>query len=294
MDDQKGKQRGDRPFNKNTLCGLLTNVAYVGKVRYRDEIYEGRHEAIVSTEIFERAQRLLHLNHGTGGTRVHNRFGALLQGMLHCVPCGCRMTPAQTTNNGGKRYRYYVCINAQKRGWHNCPSKSIPAAEIERFVVEQVKSIAADPGLIAETLAETRQQIEKTLDALDAERQGVQKDLVWADAEVRALLDANSGPATSRLAVLQDRVRLSEQHLTEIREEEYRLRAELVDENDVLRDFESLWESFSPDQQARMLKLLIERVDYDGAENTVSVTFRPTGITGAKSLADQMTEGDAA
>ena len=85
--------------------------------------------------------------------------------------------------------------------------------------------------------------------------------------------------------------------MTEIREEEYRLRDELVDEDnvaDVLRDFESHWESLSPDQQARMLKLLIERVDYDGTESTVSVTLRPTGVTGIKSLVDQMTEGDAA
>ena len=28
---KKGKQRGSRPFNKNTLYGLLTNVAYVGR-----------------------------------------------------------------------------------------------------------------------------------------------------------------------------------------------------------------------------------------------------------------------
>ena len=131
--------------------------------------------------------------------------------------------------------------------------------------------------------------------ALDGERQDVQKELVWADAEVRALLeDASNGHETARLADLRDRARLSEQHLTEIREEEYRLRDELVDEDDVadvLRDFESHWESFSPDQQARVIKLLIERVDYDGAESTVSVTFRTTGI---KSLVDQLTEGDAA
>ncbi|MGH7170913.1 MAG: hypothetical protein ACRELF_03170 [Gemmataceae bacterium] len=28
-------------------------------------------------------------------------------------------------------YRYYTCVNAQKRGWQVCPSKSIPSAEIE-------------------------------------------------------------------------------------------------------------------------------------------------------------------
>ncbi len=199
------------------------------------------------------------------------------------------MIPAQTIRNGSKRYRYYVCINAQKRGWHNCPSKSIPAAQIERFVVDQLKTIAADPRLIAETLAETRRRIEKTLDALDVERQGVQKDLEWANAQVRRLLgevarDSN-GRATARLADLQERVRIAERRLTEIREEEYGLQTELVDEDDVaeaLRDFASLWESFSPREQASVIKLLIERVDYDGANSTVSVTFRPAGITEIK------------
>ena len=109
--------------------------------------------------------------------------------------------------------------------------------------------------------------------------------------------NANILNLLARHVNLRDRARLSEQRLTEIREEEYRLRDELVDEDDVaeaLRDFESHWESFSPRGQSRVIKLLIERVDYDGTENTVSVTFRTTGITGVKSLADQMTEGDAA
>ena len=63
------------------------------------------------------------------------------------------------------------------------------------------------------------------------------------------------------------------------------LQTELVDEDEVaeaLRDFASLWESFSPREQARVIELLIERVDYDGANSSVSVTFRPAGITEIK------------
>ncbi|RMF21152.1 MAG: recombinase family protein, partial [Deltaproteobacteria bacterium] len=86
---KKGTQRGGRPFNKNTLYGLLTNVAYVGKVRYKHEVYEGEHEGIVDPDTFEEVQRLLRTNHRTGGARVRNRFGALLKGLLRCAPCGC-------------------------------------------------------------------------------------------------------------------------------------------------------------------------------------------------------------
>ena len=34
----------------------------------------------------------------------------------------------------------------------------------------------------------------------------------------------------------------------------------------------------SSTEQARLLKLLIDHVDYDGAAGTVAITFRPTGF----------------
>jgi hypothetical protein len=30
------------------------------------------------------------------------------------------------------------CCAAQKRGWQGCPSKAVPAGEIEQFVLEQI------------------------------------------------------------------------------------------------------------------------------------------------------------
>ena len=39
---------------------------------------------------------------------------------------------------------YYVCSQAQKRGWHTCPSKSVPAAEIENFVLDQLRQVGPD------------------------------------------------------------------------------------------------------------------------------------------------------
>jgi len=292
---KKGKQRGGRPFNKNNLYGLLTNATYIGKICYKDEVYEGQHQAIVDAEIFERVQRLLRLNHRTGGARVRNKFGALLKGLLHCVPCDCGMTHSHTTKNGSKRYRYYVCVNAQKRGWHNCPTRSIPAAEIERFVVDQIKAVAGNPSLVTDTLAQVRQQAEESLRTLEAERQSIDRDLIATNKEISkvAIEAAGAGddsPATRRLADLQERVQSGERRLTEIREESMRLRAGLVGEDDVakaLGEFDTLWQSLSPREQARVLHLLIERVDYDGEDGTVAVTFRPSGIRELATLEEE-------
>jgi len=155
---RKGRERGGQPFERTSLYRLLTNVAYVGKVRYKDEVHDGEHPGIVDPAVFQRVQSLLQRNGQTRGAPVRNKFGALLKGIIRCVPCDCAMTPLHTTRNGSKRYRYYVCCSAQKRGWDTCPSKSIPAAQIEEFVVGQIKCIGQDRALLEAVLAEARRQ----------------------------------------------------------------------------------------------------------------------------------------
>ena len=150
----KGSLRGGRTFTKTGLHQLLKNVVYAGRVKYKEETHAGEQAAIINADTWQRVQETLLRNSRGSGVPVCNGFGAMLKGLLHCVPCGCAMTPAHSNKQGKKRYRYYTCTNAQKRGWHTCPSKSIPAGEIERFVVEQIRCVSNDPAPpIATTLA---------------------------------------------------------------------------------------------------------------------------------------------
>jgi site-specific DNA recombinase len=174
---RSGKDRGGRPFTRTSLHRLLTNVAYLGKSRYKGEVHAGEHPAIVDAQVFQQVQALLSQNGSTGGAAVRNEFGALLKGLLRCVPCGCAMTPSCTTRKRTKRYRYYVCSSATKCGRQTCPAPSIPAGEIERFVVERIRCIGTDPALQQEVFAQARQQDETRLEEWEAERRGVEKDL---------------------------------------------------------------------------------------------------------------------
>ena len=139
-----GHERGGLPFTKTNLHRLLTNVSYAGRVRYKTEVHAGEHAAIVDAETFERVQALLRSN-GPGCGRARTRGSALLQGVLRCAPCGCSMTPAHT-KRGSRRYRYYTCTNAQKRGWTACPSRSIPAAEMDKVVLAQIRGACPHSG----------------------------------------------------------------------------------------------------------------------------------------------------
>jgi site-specific DNA recombinase len=132
---RKGRWRGGKPFTKITLRKLLSNCTYRGRVRYRHETHPGEHQALVDARLWQEVQNLF--RRPGREPRASSNQGSLLQGLLRCRPCGCAMTPSQT-RKGTRLYRYYTCCAAQKRGWHSCPSKAVPAEEIEQFVLEQI------------------------------------------------------------------------------------------------------------------------------------------------------------
>src|SRR5262249_23652999 len=113
---RKGHTRGGQPFIKTTLSKLLSNVTYLGKIRYKDEIHPGEHRAIVDAALWHRVQELLKDTRTPGDAGARNTSDALLKGLLHCAGCGRAMTPSYACRNGGKRYRYYMCSGVLKRG----------------------------------------------------------------------------------------------------------------------------------------------------------------------------------
>ncbi|MFO0839071.1 MAG: recombinase family protein [Phycisphaerae bacterium] len=290
---RKGQTRGGRPFDKNSLFKMLTNPVYLGKVKYRDELHAGEHAAIVDEQIWQRAQTVLHRNGRNGGAAVKNKYGALLRGLIRCVPCDASMGHCYSAK-GPRRYRYYVCMHAQKRGWQACPSKSLPAGELERFVIDQIRGVARDPTVLEETVREVQRQSRRTVGELEAERDALERDVVRQTAALRKRVAANgttgNGAETARL---RDQVRTLEQRATEVRERIVALSREIVDQREVenaLALFDPVWDTLTPREQARVIQLLVERVDYDGRRNTIAITFRPNGI---KTLARQKEESAA-
>lgn len=167
-------------------------------------------------KLFQQAQTLLQRNGHTGGRAVRNKHGALLRGLLRCSPCDCAMSHTYTSK-GNRRYRYYGCGTAQQRGWSECPSPSIPAGEIERFVVEQIKRIGRDPAVIAETVRQVRRQTEEGIERLNHERAALQQQLRNDNARLQvAAAMTNDVERVSSLAETQERIRSAERRLTEI------------------------------------------------------------------------------
>ncbi len=284
---KKGNERGGAPFTKNTLFRLLTNVIYIGKVSYKGTIYPGEHDAIVDAKVWKRVQELLRRNGRNGGKEVRNKYGALLKGLLYCVPCNTAMVHTYTAKKNGRRYRYYVCLNAQQRGWDACPTKSVNAHDLETFVVDHIRGLGSDGEIVAETIRQVRGKSEKRMIELERERRTLERKLRRLHAKLQelALMPAAPGSDVSltadRLADLQDQIRSIEQRMTAIREEVLSLERETVDESDLVKAlsiFDPVWESLNSRERHRVMHLLIDRIAYDGRDGSVTVSFRSLGI----------------
>lgn len=290
----KGNVNGGKPFDKSRLHRLLTNVAYLGKVRHNENIYDGEHSAIIDQPTWERVQGLLRLNAKTGGARVRNKYGALLKGVVRCAACDCAMVHTYSVKKD-KRYRYYVCLNAQKRGWQACPTKSISASDLEDFVVERIRDIGKDPNLAEATICRVADTVNDKKPRLLNEQRRLQLDIPRLNEETKRIVNAlgsgNGNTATiitERLTEIETSIEAKNRRLTEIKDELLKIERDAVDRDDIkkaLSLFDPIWDVLYPKERARIISLLIQQIDYNGKDGTIAITFHPTGI---KTLADEV------
>ena len=189
-----GRIRGGAEFDRCSLHSLLKNSIYIGKIRHRENTYEGEHVGIVDADVFDRVQKQLAENGKAHTRRPRRRGGALLRGVLRCKACDTAM--AHTfSSRGSKRYRYYACSNAIKRGRSSCPAPYLPAAELEKLVIAEVRSIADSKLLQSLILKFANEQLEvdgadEKLSHWDVKRSIKEFDELWSHlaAEEQALV----------------------------------------------------------------------------------------------------------
>lgn len=153
-------------------------------------------------------------------------------------------------------------------------------------MIDRLRGIGQDPALLRQTLQAVGAQLDAERSTVQAERRQLSTDLKQWNDDVRGLLGQMTDGSCDdgllgRLADGQERIRHGEQRGAEIRDRLQALDHEQICEADVeaaLASFDPLWAALTPDEQARIIRLLVNRVDYDGAGETVTITFEAAGI----------------
>jgi site-specific DNA recombinase len=276
-----GSVRDGSAFDKPGLLRLLKNPLYGGKVHHRGSLHPGEHQAIVDETTWTKVQSRLTHNGSSGGRDVRNKHGALLKGLIRCVPCDCAMTHSFTKKRSGGRtvlYRYYVCVNRLKKGAHACPDGKVSAQAAERQVVERIREIGRDPELVAETVRQARAQLDQRRSLLEAQRRHMARDLGRQKAAKKA---GGNGHVATEVEEITARVQKIEARLAAVAQEAAAATALGIDENGMARAlaaFGPVWESLWPTERTRILGLLVEGISYDGCGKRLEIRLRTDGI----------------
>jgi site-specific DNA recombinase len=199
-------------LDKGVLYKLLNNRVYLGEAVHKGVSYPGEHQAIIDRKLWDQAHAILRQSPRRRAASARAQTPALLRGLLF-GPDGAAMSPTHT-RKAGRLYRYYISQSVMKRGTEACPIKQIPAAEIERIVIDQIRSLLQTPEIIIQTW-----------------RAGRKADRTIAESEVRQ----------------------------------------------ALLEFEPIWNELFPAEQARIVELLVERVDLQ--PGGIDLRLRIEGLT---------------
>jgi site-specific DNA recombinase len=193
---RRGKFRTPEKFGRSSIKQLLVNCAYIGlkeinkkrklqdqaklqeKERYRT--VKAVWEPLIDEETFYNVQKLIKQNTKTkhNGTKIIKHAYILNGGLLWCGKCNAQMEGTCGTGKRGSKYFYYICKNK------DCRFK-LPAEEIERVIIERIKYLSSDSGLMEKLIAHTNDKLMKELPQLKHRKTHLQKEL----AEVKTFAD---------------------------------------------------------------------------------------------------------
>jgi site-specific DNA recombinase len=254
-----------------TVDKMLREVFYAGVIEYAPwEVFgiQGRHEAIIDMEVFEKNKMRLAQKPGTF-VRQDVREGFELRSFVNCSACDGRLTGAPSTNGKvrkdgkpNKKYNYYKCWNK------NCTELGvgISSEKLNKYFEILVKSIKPCEEII--TLAsEIMQDVWKT------EMQNESKIL---EAQKRRKIDI-----TEQITSLADRIIKTqsevviaqyEKQIEKLTREENEIEEELTTPYDftipnetstkevlkVLLNPYAVWENYNINQKQRFYNFMFE------------------------------------
>ena len=97
--------------NKSTVSHVLNNPFYYGIYTWRDTVYQGKHEPIITKDLFECVQKVLRGRFTPHQNKKHFAFNNLIA----CGECGCNILGEEKRKPSGRKYNYYHCSFSKGR-----------------------------------------------------------------------------------------------------------------------------------------------------------------------------------
>jgi len=167
-----------KEISTSNIQKILQNVFYLGLMKYKGEIFEGRHKPLISKKLFDKVQEILKERGKPQKIKKHN---FVFLGLMKCASCG-----ASITAEAQKGHIYYRCT--KKKG--PCPEKHFLR---EEQLIEQVKSflqkVSLSSQITKKVLAELKKEELKAKEETKILVQNLKKELTEIETKLEKLLD---------------------------------------------------------------------------------------------------------
>lgn len=127
-------QTSNKVISHGQLGKMLHNKGYIGIIYHRGQYYLGKHEHIVSNELFEMAQKS---SKKDNKPLTRNERSHAFLGLIKCGKCGCAVTIEPPKRNG---IIYYHCTGS--KGKCDQKSKNVREEIIMPQLDEAVKAVS--------------------------------------------------------------------------------------------------------------------------------------------------------
>lgn len=166
------RTRRGRAFSKDSIREIMQNETYLGLVKYHNDLYPGKHPAIIPQELFDRVQAVRKEHAHRPRVYSTNKQVYLLGGIIYCATCGRTLR-----GQGGKTKKYNYYRDMSKQRGFTCPHASAAIRQEEaEGQLEQLITALQLP-------ADWQMEIQAVLEAEDvqtarqAERQKLEQKL---------------------------------------------------------------------------------------------------------------------
>lgn len=132
------KTQAGKKVAKSQFHYIFKNPFYYGHFLWNDELYEGKHEPMISKQEFDVAQKII-----AGKYRSTPNYRIFpFTGLIRCFECGAMVTAEKKTkkqkNGNVHNYTYYHCTKQIKK---DCSQKSIREELLDTQLAELLGSI---------------------------------------------------------------------------------------------------------------------------------------------------------
>ena len=181
---RRHKRIGDVKLSKSGIYRIFTNPFYSGCYQYKGQHYEGKHEAMITLEEFDRVQVLL----GRKGKPRPKTHHFPFTGMIRCGECDCMIT-AETkqkfikSTKEVREYTYYHCTR-KKQDVECSQRQCIREEELESQIVQELEKYEILPEFRDWALDVLKEKNDQEITERQKIYESQHKDLVKAQREL--------------------------------------------------------------------------------------------------------------